>query len=62
MAQSLQVVDWDNLKSINLFKSLCKYNLDSILRNIELTDLKCNDLNMYYIMFFADEITCAKCT
>ena len=52
MAQSLQVVDWDKLKSINLFKSSCKYYLDSFLRNIELTDLKCIDLNMYYIMFF----------
>ena len=52
MAQSLQVVDWDNLNSINLFKSSCKYYLVSFLRNIELTDLKCIDLNMYYIMFF----------
>ena len=52
MAQSLQVVDWYKLKSINLFKSSCKYYLDSFLRNIELTDLKCIDLNMYYIMFF----------
>ena len=52
MDQSLQVIDWDKLKSNNLIKSSCKYYLNSFLRNIELTDLKCLDLNMYY----ADEV------